>query len=183
MRIWPEFVAATTVLVLGSGVLGSGPGAIAIEERPRLECTITGSNQEDHLRGTEGRDVICARGGGDRIRGMGGDDVLILGPGNDVFDAGPGDDRVLGGNGRDFGIGGRGDDRIFLMSGGDIAEDWYGLDLIVGGVGDDLLCVFDGRSKAPSDTALGGPGPDYVGANVEDVVRSADIVFYGGCWD
>jgi Ca2+-binding RTX toxin-like protein len=157
-----------------------GPGT---EARARPGCTITGTNAENHLHGTDAPDVICARGGDDRVRGMGGDDVLFLGPGDDTFHGGPGDDRVLAGRGHDFGGGGPGDDRIFLQRGQDIAEDWRGVDLLVGGTGGDALCVYDVRPNAPRDRVRGGPGPDYAGANPGDVVRSAEIVFYGGCWD
>lgn len=127
--------------------------------------------------------MICARGGAVRVRAMGGDDVLVLGPGHDRFSAGPGDDRVLAGPGDDFGSGGGGSDRIFLQRGADIVEDGRGVDLLVGGIGDDGLCAYDGRSNAPSDRIRGGPGPDFVGADVADVVRSARIVLFGGCWD
>jgi Ca2+-binding RTX toxin-like protein len=155
----------------------SGTGA-----RPRPECTIDGTNGDDRLFGTHGPDVICTRGGDDRVRSRGGDDVLILGAGHDIFDAGPGDDEVFAGSGSDFGNGGGGDDRIYLLAGSDYAEDFRGVDLLVGGVGDDALCVYDANPGALSDRVLGGPGPDYAGADTNDVLRSVGTVFYGG-WD
>lgn len=45
------------------------------------------------------------------------------------------------------------------------------------------MCVYDHDPVAPSDRVRGGPGPDCVGADVGDVIRSVKIVFYGGCWD
>lgn len=183
MRIRSPLIAATAVLVLVACGLMVSPSASGIAARARPDCTITGTNGEDHLRGTDGPDVICARGGNDRVRALGGDDVLILGSGHDTFHAGPGDDRVLAGRGNDVGNGNGGDDRIFLQRGADLTEDWRGVDLLVGGIGDDGLCAYDSRPHAPSDQVRGGPGPDYVGADVGDVVRSAKIVLYGGCWD
>lgn len=156
---------------------------VTAEPRARPACTIRGTRGADRLRGTDGPDVICALGGDDRVRARDGDDVLVLGPGDDAFRAGPGDDLVLAGSGNDFGNGGGGDDRIFLRRGSDITEDWQGVDLVAGGAGDDAMCVYDHDPAAPSDRVRGGPGPDYVGADAGDVVRSVKIVFYGGCWD
>lgn len=174
-------VAVVAMPMLVASMLGSMAAARTDAHRPR--CTITGTNGEDHLRGTDGPDVICARGGADRVRAMGGDDVLVLGSGHDRFSAGPGDDRVLAGPGDDFGHGGGGNDRIFLQRGADIVEDWRGVDLLAGGIGDDGLCAYDGKPNAPGDRIRGGPGPDFVGADTADVVRSAKTVLYGGCWD
>lgn len=45
------------------------------------------------------------------------------------------------------------------------------------------MCVYDGRPNAPKDRILRGPGPDYAGADLGDVLRSVEIEFYGGCLD
>jgi hypothetical protein len=183
MRIRSALIAATSVLVLAIGLSSPSASVSATDELASPACTITGTGGPDRLQGTDGPDVICARAGNDHVFGKGGDDVLLLGRGRDHFSGGGGDDRVIGGSGRDAGFGGGGNDRIFLLRGSDLAEDMRGTDLIVGGRGDDLMCVYDGRPNAPKDRILGGPGPDYAGADLGDVVRSVEIEFYGGCWD
>ena len=98
-----------------------------------LEATIIGTLGDDNIRGTNGDDVILARGGDDNIRGGRGDDVIC---GNQ------GDDKVNGQNEADAIFGGRGDDTL------------------VGGARDDLLdgqLGFDSLDGAGgTDTCLGG---------------------------
>jgi hypothetical protein len=48
-------------------------------------CSRSGTNRDDVVRGTRGRDWICAEGGGDVIRVRRGlRDVVRCGPGSDV---------------------------------------------------------------------------------------------------
>ena len=183
MRIRYPLITMAPMLVLATGLSGASASLSATEQPARPACTITGTGGPDRLQGTDGPDVICARAGNDHVFGKGGDDILLLGRGRDHFSGGGGTDRVIGGSGRDFGFGGGGNDRIFLLRGADVAEDSRGTDVIVGGRGDDLMCVYDGRPAASKDRILGGPGPDYAGADIGDVVRSVEIEFYGGCWD
>ena len=77
---------------------------------PTPECTITGTDRADVLRGTPGDDIICGLGGADVIAGGGGHDTLVGGPGRDTLRGGVGDDALAGGPGRDSGSGGRGED-------------------------------------------------------------------------
>ncbi|HEV2874553.1 MAG TPA: glucoamylase family protein [Thermoleophilaceae bacterium] len=83
---------------------------IGIEEfgaSPR-GCTISGTPGADRLRGTSGRDVICAGEGDDRIDARGGDDAVFGDAGDDRLDGGSGDDTLYGGDGRDRLDGGSG---------------------------------------------------------------------------
>jgi Putative glucoamylase/RTX calcium-binding nonapeptide repeat (4 copies)/Protein of unknown function (DUF3131) len=97
--------------------------------RPR-GCTIEGTARADRLRGTRGRDVICAGEGDDRIDGRDGDDAVFGDGGRDRVDGGDGDDTLYGGDGADRLEGEDGDD---VLSGGPGDDD------LTGDRGDDHL--------------------------------------------
>ena len=95
---------------------------IDLEERCQgLVPTIRGTEGDEVLRGSNGRDVVM---------GLGGDDVLHGGNADDVLCGGAGEDAVAGGNGADVLVGGLGDD---VLDGGN------GDDALVGGPGEDVL--------------------------------------------
>jgi len=77
------------------------------------DCTITGTKGTDNLRGTERRDVICAKGGDDTVIALGGNDIVRGGNGND------GADELYGGRGRDVLVGGDGKDKLVGGPGND----------------------------------------------------------------
>jgi PKD repeat protein len=118
--------------LLQVGNLGSGPGVTpppttgqqgggAGSVRCRgLEATLTGTQGNDIMRGTESADVIAGLGGSDRIRSLGGDDVVCGGGEADRIALGTGDDTALGGPGRDRIGGGSGEDRCRGGRGRDI---------------------------------------------------------------
>jgi metallophosphoesterase (TIGR03767 family) len=86
-----------------SGV-GGGASAQPISARRPTACTnrIVGSRKRERLRGTQGSDLILARGGRDRIRPRGGFDCVFAGRGNDRVDARKGSiDMVRCGRGHD----------------------------------------------------------------------------------
>lgn len=65
-------------------------------EPPTTTKTITGDNDDDHLRGTSGSDLIDGKGGDDTIWAENGSDVLSGGSGEDIFifDTKPGNTNV-----------------------------------------------------------------------------------------
>jgi RTX calcium-binding nonapeptide repeat (4 copies)/WD40-like Beta Propeller Repeat len=65
-------------------------------------CTQYGSNRNNRLAGTGGRDVVCALAGRDIIRAGPGDDVVLGGAGNDVIYGGSGSDWLFGSAGNDL---------------------------------------------------------------------------------
>jgi hypothetical protein len=65
-------------------------------------CTRYGSNRNNRVTGTAGRDVICALAGRDIIRSGQGDDVVVGGGGNDLIYGGPGKDWLFGSAGNDL---------------------------------------------------------------------------------
>jgi uncharacterized repeat protein (TIGR01451 family) len=105
----------------GGGGGGGGGGARG--------CTISGTGQADVLRGTAGRDVICAGGGDDRIVGLGGRDMLRGGAGNDRL------------------VGGSSNDRLFGQGGQDVLRGSGGSDRLVGGASQDRFSGGGGRDR------------------------------------
>src|SRR5918994_329436 len=75
-------------------------------------ATLTGTDGNDDLWGTPGRDVIDAGDGDDWIRALAGDDLICAGDGNDFVFAGAGEDVVYGPGGNDLVEARPGDDRI-----------------------------------------------------------------------
>ncbi len=98
---------------------------------PYVDQTVLGRNV---IVGTSGDDVIEGTAGDDKILGLAGDDVIHGNAGNDLLYGNEGDDKINGGTGIDQLFGGSGDD---YLEGGDDDE----LDLLNGGLGDDILVV------------------------------------------
>lgn len=174
MRIRSALViAGTSVLALVAHLTFSTMTASGTESSHRPECTITGTDAGEQLRGTTGPDVICAGGGKDAVSGRGGDDVIYGGGGNDWIEGDAGDDRIYGGPQSDYLFGKRGDDRLFGQNGRDVLfGETFGADLLVGGRGRDDLRAYDGKSD---DRLYGGPRRDRYDADAGDVLRSVEI--------
>ncbi|MDQ1818051.1 calcium-binding protein [Massilia sp. CCM 9210] len=124
---------------------------------------VTGLN----LTGTANNDIL--RGGAldDQIFGLGGADLIFGSGGNDYIDGGDEDgsgDRLYGGDGADSVYGGAGDDVMFGDAGNDLVDGEAGSDQIDGGAGDDLLRGGDGtdylRDDIGSNILVGGAGND-----------------------
>jgi Ca2+-binding RTX toxin-like protein len=131
---------------------------------------IVGSAHDDHLRGTDLKDLIVPGGGDDTVDARGGnDEVAAEGPGSEPG-VGAGEDVILGGAGHDqFWIG----DGAHLVAGGD------GRDLIYvrWGAGADLRGdggpdVIHGGGAARID---GGAGADHLEATITDLSEPASI--------
>ena len=103
-------VAAVVALVVVSGLVMLQTDAASAAPLAKAECTITGTNKAEVLRGTAGDDVICGLGGDDVLIGMAGDDELRGGPGDDSLRGGDGQDQLFGGPGKAVASGGRGTD-------------------------------------------------------------------------
>ncbi|MFQ1003957.1 ExeM/NucH family extracellular endonuclease [Modestobacter sp. SSW1-42] len=91
-----------------------------------LVPTIVGTEGDDVLRGTNGRDVVMGLGGNDTITGGNGDDVLCGGAGNDTITGGNGDDVLLGGAGDDTLRGENGSDTLIGGAGTDVLDQGRG---------------------------------------------------------
>lgn len=71
---------------------------------------IYGTEDGEHINGTNGADVVYGLGGDDHIVSGNGNDEVFGGDGNDQVNAGNGDDQVTGGTGNDLLQGGGGHD-------------------------------------------------------------------------
>jgi Ca2+-binding RTX toxin-like protein len=101
-------------------------------------ATIVGTEGDDVIRGTPGRDVIWGGEGDDTIYGSLGNDLLCGGPGADTIHGGRGNDSVDGGAGDGDRVNGDlGDDKILGGAGNydEVAGD-LGIDIVNGGPGD-----------------------------------------------
>ena len=137
-------------------------GAIVVDSYQRLDyldgpfCsylvpTIVGTEEDDVLRGTNGRDVIWAGGGNDRIIGGNGNDVICGGAGDDTVQGGNGNDLLLGGSGADRIEGGNGSDELFGEDGDDELFGGNGKDRGSGGRNADLMVGGNGKDSANGD--------------------------------
>jgi Ca2+-binding RTX toxin-like protein len=142
----------SSVLVLLAAVFAA-PGAPSHADPAPPTCnasvaTIVGTDGDDDLTGTDGRDVVWLGAGDDIFHGLGGLDQVCPGPGKNQIDTGPGDDYVYGESNWDQNVirTGKGNDSV-LNSGGQI---------------------FTGPGRDVTDSLFGdatihtGPGPDNV---------------------
>ena len=113
-----------------------------------VETFIVGTNDDDILNGTSGRDFVYGGGGNDHIR---------LYAGDDIGSGGTGDDAVWGDEDRDLLIGGRGRDKLYGGTEDDSVSGDSGDDELMGEDGNDVLS--GGRG---SDRLIGGAGIDTI---------------------
>ncbi len=153
---------------------------------------LDGGSGNDNLLGGSGNDTLVGGADNDKLTGGDGDDILDGGAGNDVLIVGRGFDAYRGGAGVDtanfsivVGIGNsilfddKGIGRAFVFSApgaGDNVGTLSGIEVVVGGAGEDLIAgsnnfalnqTFFGGGGA--DTLLGGAGNDklYGGAGFD----------------
>ena len=168
---------------------------------------LTGSQEDDVLRGSFLPNSLLGLGGDDILYGLNGINLLNGGSGNDTIISGFGDDSVFGGAGADLhsfiesGVGvvaalyqgtatgaGIGTDTWSDVEGliGSDYDDhlggWMQTDTLYGGGGADLLESYYGH-----DTAYGGDGRDAIyldtevpPPNEDGDIREGDDVGYGG---
>lgn len=96
------------------------------------------------------RDLLISRGDhANDFKTGDGADFVYAGAGDDTVDAGAGDDAVFGQEGHDSILGGDGTD---VLSGDEVVDPMdgstFGVDTLVGGVGDDILVSTDGLDVA-----------------------------------
>ena len=148
----------------GAGYSGDAEGDVLV----RIE-ELVGSDYNDTLEGSTGRNKFW---GGD------GDDIISANDGPDVLYGEAGNDTLDGGAGRDIIIGGTGDDSITGGLGNDIIETGSGSDTLVyaDGHGGDFITDFDITSDLLDLTAITGIA-SFADLNAEDGrMRSQDGV-------
>jgi Ca2+-binding RTX toxin-like protein len=147
IRHWSSWPAAAVIsFTCSTVVVGAASPAAAARSCHGHAATIVGTDRDDTLDGTSGRDVIVGGRGADTIDGRGGDDIICGGVGSDLIEAGDGDDQVWGEWGYDRIKGGSGDD---MLDGGPRSDE------LTGGPGDDRVYGKDGQ-----DDFFSGPGND-----------------------
>jgi Ca2+-binding RTX toxin-like protein len=130
----------------GDDVLGGGSG----------DDWLWGGSGANRLLGGDGADRLTGSNQqpwsgdpgalGDFMSGGAGDDIVRGGLGDDRIEGGAGDDWLSGGRGANLVSGGAGDDLIL------VGED----DLIVAGIGDDVVRVEASQFRGASEISLGG---------------------------
>ena len=142
--------------------------------------TIIAGNGDDMLQGSIGADTINGGpAGGDLLDGFGGDDILLGVAGEDLLRAGQGNDVLNGGDSQlgDIAGGGSGNDFIhsannlgtnlyFGESGNDFVQGGGGVDVLLGGEGDDWVEGLADLDTIDADNGLnGGGGQSLNGGN------------------
>lgn len=185
----------------GVGQLGTfGVSHMVSTPFGRTRCTIVGTAGDDHLVGTDGRDVICGLGGEDLIHARAGNDVVAGGSGadslwgqvgrdrisawsgGDTAVGGTGSDRIWGGSGGDRLVGSAGNDRLYGQRGGDHMLGYSGSDRLSGGAGLDTMVGFAGNDTffardRRRDRIAGGAGFDRAHADKKDKKSSIERRF------
>lgn len=143
-------------------------------------CTVYGTEGNDVLTGTAGRDVICAFNGNDVVNGGGGRDIILGHGGSDTISGGAGRDAVQAGSGNDFVKGGDDKDLLRGGAGDDVLRGLGHRDFLSGGRGDDDLAGGSGPDtllgKGGNDRLNGGRGRDGCnGGRGRDVLRKCEL--------
>jgi Ca2+-binding RTX toxin-like protein len=151
-----ESGGANNDIIVGSPAqIGSGGAIVALrvaQRRYRSPC-LAGSSPKWVRIGTNANDVLHGSPGRDRMLAFGGRDGLVGERGDDCLDGGAGRDSVNGGSGNDTLVGGSGNDTINAGN---------GADRIFGGPGDDKINV---SAAGPRATVHCGSGYDVVRYN------------------
>jgi VCBS repeat-containing protein len=150
--------------------------------------TVTGTNQNDNLVGTNGSDTINGRQGNDVIAGLAGNDTIVAGngnntitdgDGNDTITAGNGNNTITAGNGTDTVAAGNGNNNITVGNGTDTVTVGNGINTITAGSGADTITAGNG-----GDTIFAGAGNDVIhtgnGNDTVDAGAGNDQVFTTG---
>lgn len=158
---------------------------LAVAGGTAFAVALSGTNGDDTLRGTNGRDAISGNDGDDVLLGLRGKDAMAGGAGRDAVlggnEVGPlrGDRSLSGGDGGDFIGGGKGSD---TLSGGD-GKDYLtagpfndtARDTVAAGAGDDA--VFARSKPAGMDIISCGDGFDRVLVDRKDVTDDCERKF------
>jgi Ca2+-binding RTX toxin-like protein len=168
-----------TILLLATMAL-----TLLVASGVALAVTKIGGPGPDHLRGTNGDDILIGKGGNDILNSLASDDDLLGGRGKDVVVGGTscceqsdfsgGNKNLLGGPGNDAVVGGLGTDNIVGKDGNDLVIDGPGLesstDKLSAGGGNDVVGVVN--DPAFKDIVACDGGFDRVFADKKDWVAS-----------
>ena len=143
------------------------------ESFTQFEAAISGSGN-DTLIGTAGANFMHGGAGDDSIRGAGGDDTINGGGGADRADGGNGNDYIYAVSGLDVGIGGSGNDTLDTT----IYTGNYLVNLQTG------TTNFTGESFTEFEAVISGSGNDtLIGSSGVGLLRGGagdDVILIGG---
>jgi VCBS repeat-containing protein len=150
--------------------------------------TITGTNQNDNLVGTNGADTINGRQGNDVIAGLDGNDTIIAGNGNNTITDGDGNDTITAGNGNNTITAGNGNDTVTTGNGTNNITVGNGTDSVTVGNGNNTITAGSGADTITTgngnNTISSGGGNDVIHTgNGNDTVNAGagnDQVFLNG---
>lgn len=147
--------------------------AVLLVAAPAVAKPITGTNENDNLRGTLSDDTIDALYGDDVVHGRDGDDVIHGDGDSDTLYGDAGHDQLFGDYGNDVLYGGPSRDKL--------TDSEYGNDTFYGNGGRDKILVANGNDKV-----FGGAGDDVVwlfSDKYKDVVNCGDgtdeVIIFG----
>ena len=139
---------AVVALVSALTFLASGVADAAVR-CDQQRATIIGTEGDDQINGTPGRDVIVALGGDDEIRGATGFDSICAGIGDDFVAGGRAPDRIYGGGGADRINTGSGEFHVVYAGGGDdVVHGSAGDDQVTAGAGNDVVYLWAERTAS-----------------------------------
>lgn len=163
-----DFQNASLDFDLQIGITSDIPQECLTEEFNNANV-IYGTEGNDTIHGTSGKDVIIALEGNDKVFGKGGNDCIVGGIGNDELRGETGNDLVFGGLDSDTLWGGNGNDSLFGGEGTDTIRGENGNDIVHGDSGNDVLLGGNGNDELhgglDNDTLSGENGSDTLYGN------------------
>jgi len=164
-----QIVAA--ILGVMAVFIGAAAGVTPVANAAVITCpwltTCNGTNNDDHMTGSDMGTYIYGYDGHDNIWGMPGSDTINAGDSADYVEGNPGNDEIFGLYGNDSsdyyaynahpaGLYGSNDDDIVRGNDGfDLVVGGYGNDYVFGGDNNDMVQVVD----CQRDEYSGGQGP------------------------
>ena len=143
-----------------------------------------GSDDDWHVNGNIGADLVYGGDGHDTLFGGQGNDQVFGEAGNDSVSGDFDNDTLRGGTGNDWLFGSHGDDQILGEDGDDTMDGWGGVDSLTGGNGNDRLFgdfandTLSGDHGA--DTLFGGLGDDLLfGVSAVQDSGEIDVFAFG----
>ncbi len=172
--------------VNGTFNLNLGAAAQVVDPDNQQGATINGTEDDDWLTGTGGRDYIWGNDDEDTIYGGSGHDTVLGGDDEDIIYGGNGNDILHGDNGEDYLYGENGNDTLYGDRDDDTVEGGAGNDQLWGFSGEDLFILQAGSYDVIKDWSGNDDEIRVVGASsmnqiqLVDTANGIEVRFNGG---